>query len=90
MFLYGGLSDDHVWCFVALCIPILHCNQKAVGRGAGHIYSFNSIGSALGAFTSGFFLIPALGFFTTSLFASVVNILIGLYILFLGKELPDA
>ena len=46
-----------------------------VGRGSAALYSISSLGSALGAFASGFiFLVPVLGFKTTSALAGIINI----------------
>lgn len=54
---------------------------KRLGKGTGNLYSINSIGSALGAFASGFIFIPFLGFKTTSIIAASMNIIAGLLLI---------
>ncbi len=60
--------------------PVVHKlyveNVGEIGKDAGTLYFGNSMGSALGAFSSGFLLIPIFGVTATSLFASFINILI--------------
>ena len=53
------------------------------GRSAA-FYSISSLGSALGAFASGFILVPVLGFKTTSALAGIINIGAGLLLLILA------
>jgi spermidine synthase len=56
-----------------------------LGRGTGSLYSVNSIGSALGAFASGFVFVPLFGFKITSIIAGFLNIIAGLLLVRLKK-----
>lgn len=66
--LLGGL-----WPFIAQ-----YCLQRTSGSGVGSavIYSANSLGSALGAFAAGFFLVPGLGLRNASLSAATLNLIV--------------
>ena len=55
-----------------------------VGRSSAVLYSISSLGSALGAFASGFLLVPVFGFKTTSAIAGLINIGAGLLLLILA------
>ena len=55
-----------------------------VERSSAALYSISSLGSALGAFNSGFLLVPVIGFKTTSAIAGVNNIGAGLLLLILA------
>jgi spermidine synthase len=49
---------------------------EQLGGEIGRWYAINTLGAALGSFSSGFFLIPALGLRRSQMLASAVNILI--------------
>jgi predicted membrane-bound spermidine synthase/tetratricopeptide (TPR) repeat protein len=51
-----------------------------VGSGVGSSYAANTVGAVLGAFAGGFILIPNLGVQNTILFAVVMNLLIGAWL----------
>src|SRR5262245_17409835 len=52
-----------------------------VGSGVGSSYAPNTVGAVLGAFAGGFILIPNLGVQNTIIFAVVINLLIGSWLL---------
>ena len=52
-----------------------------VGSGVGSSYAANTVGAVLGAFAGGFILIPNLGVQNTIIFAVVMNLLIGCWLL---------
>ena len=51
-----------------------------VGSGVGSSYAANTVGAVLGAFAGGFILIPNLGVQNTILFAVVINLLVGAWL----------
>jgi predicted membrane-bound spermidine synthase/tetratricopeptide (TPR) repeat protein len=53
-----------------------------VGSGVGSSYAANTVGAVLGAFAGGFILIPHLGVQNTIIFAVVMNLLIGCWLVF--------
>ena len=52
-----------------------------VGSGVGSSYAANTVGAVLGAFAGGFILIPHLGVQNTIIFAVVMNLVIGSWLL---------
>ena len=52
-----------------------------VGSGVGSSYAANTVGAVLGAFAGGFILIPNLGVQNTIIFAVVMNLLIGAWLM---------
>jgi len=64
-----------------------YVNTDRVGKDAGKLYAFNSFGSFLGPLAAGFLLIPLLGITKTSIFAALLNILLGIIFISLkGRE----
>jgi len=59
---------------------------KNLGGDTGILYSFNSLGAALGSIAAGFLLIPLLGITKTSLFATSLNLLIALIIFIIFRR----
>jgi len=57
-------------------------NEKAVGRTAGLSYGVDLLGSCLGAFVAGAFLIPVLGIPKTCLFVAIVNFTVLVLLIF--------
>lgn len=55
-----------------------------VGSRSAALYSVSSLGSAFGAFASGFLLVPVFGFRTTSTIAGMINIGAGTLLLILA------
>jgi len=51
-----------------------------VGSGVGNSYAANTVGAVVGAFAGGFILIPNLGVQNTIIFAVVMNLLIGAWL----------
>lgn len=61
----------------------------SLGRRVGWLYFCNTMGAALGALLTAYFVIPAVGIQRTVLFAALLNLLVGLGALELLKR-PDA
>ena len=70
-----------IWPFVN---SLIIREPGTVGRSSAALYSISSLGSALGAFASGFLLVPVFGFKTTSAIAGVINIGAGVLLLILA------
>ena len=62
-------------------------NLFRVGSGVGSSYAANTVGAVLGAFAGGFILIPNLGVQNTIIFAVVMNLLIGSWLLLSDVQL---
>jgi spermidine synthase len=60
--------------------------DRTRGRWSAILYSTNTLGAVLGAYASGFWLIPQLGLSQSIFFASVVNLCVGACALFLSKH----
>ncbi len=58
-----------------------------VGSGVGSSYAANTVGAVLGAFAGGFILIPNLGVQNTIIFAVVMNLLIGAWLVISDPKL---
>jgi spermidine synthase len=86
-------------CFLVLLIPttlmgatwpvvnkayIRHIEK--VGKGTGTLYSVNSVGAIIGAWSAGFILIPWLGIKGSSIFAASLNLIIGVIIFGVSKK----
>lgn len=80
-----------IWPFVN---SLLIRQPRMVGSRSAGLYSVSSLGSALGAFASGFLLVPVFGFRTTSTIAGMINIGAGTLLLILamlpGHDPTDA
>jgi len=61
-------------------------DSDKIGSGTGSLYSINSIGSALGAFASGFIFVPMFGFKISSVIAGCLNIISGILLIILKRE----
>ena len=59
---------------------------EKVGKGTGTLYSVNSVGAIIGAWTAGFILIPWLGIKGSSMFAASLNLIIGVIIFRVSKK----
>lgn len=57
-----------------------------LGKGTGTLYSINSFGAIIGSWAAGFILIPSLGIKGSSIFAAVINLIVGLTIFFLSRN----
>ncbi len=60
-----------------------------VGSGVGNSYAANTVGAVLGAFAGGFLLIPNLGVQNTIIFAVVMNLLIGAWLVISDAKLSS-
>ena len=58
-----------------------YINLSQTGKDVGRLYASNSFGSFLGPIAAGFILIPLFGIRNTSILASLLNILLGIFIL---------
>ena len=58
-----------------------------VGSGVGSSYAANTVGAVLGAFAGGFILIPNLGVQNAIIFAVVMNLLIGAWLVMSDPKL---
>jgi spermidine synthase len=71
-------------------LPILgkyySARQDRLGLTLGGLYAVNTLGGILGAFFSGFFLLPAFGVRTTIFLAAALNLLIGLIVLLAARK----
>ena len=70
-----------IWPFMN---SLLITEPRMVGSRSAALYSISSLGSALGAFASGFLLVPVFGFRTTSTIAGMINIGAGTLLLILA------
>ncbi|HEX9455875.1 MAG TPA: fused MFS/spermidine synthase, partial [Candidatus Binatia bacterium] len=64
-------------------------NLYRVGSGVGSSYAANTVGAVLGAFAGGFILIPNLGVQNTIIFAVVMNLVIGSWLLLSDARLTS-
>ena len=85
-------------CFLVLMVPttlmgatwpvvnkayIKHIDN--VGKGTGTLYSVNSFGAIIGAWSAGFLLIPLLGIKGSSMFAAASNLIVGVMIFWVSR-----
>ena len=59
---------------------------ERVGKGTGTLYSVNSLGAIIGPLAAGFVLIPWLGIQGSSIFAAIINLIVGSLIFFVSKR----
>lgn len=69
-----------------LSSAVIH-REEVVARGAGGLYSANTLGAVAGCIAAGFALIPSLGLQATSLLAAGVSALVGVGAMWLGRDL---
>jgi len=62
-------------------------NLYRVGSGVGSSYAANTVGAVLGAFAGGFILIPSLGVQNAIIFAVVMNLVIGAWLMISDPKL---
>jgi spermidine synthase len=90
-------------CFLALIVPAammgatlpvvtqdLDQRRPGLVRNLGHLYGCNTLGAMLGGFTAGFLLIPTLGITWTVRGAALVNLVVAMFALLLGRQAPVA
>ena len=88
-------------CFIIILIPtilmganfplavrIFSRDNEHRGEDTGIVFSFNTAGGILGSFVAGFFIIPNIGLWQSSLVASVIYIVIGATFLFVFIDKP--
>lgn len=61
-----------------------------VGSGVGNSYAANTLGAIIGSFVGGFILIPFIGVENTIIFATVVNLLIGCFLVIADSRMSPA
>lgn len=59
---------------------------EMVGKGTGTLYSVNSFGAIIGSLAAGFVLIPWIGIRGSSIFAAIINLIVGSLIFFISKR----
>jgi spermidine synthase len=62
-------------------------NLNAVGRTVGTLYSCNTLGAIAGALLAGFVVIPAIGVENALIGSCAVNLLVGIGLLFMAKQI---
>jgi predicted membrane-bound spermidine synthase/Tfp pilus assembly protein PilF len=61
-----------------------------VGSGVGNSYAANTLGAIIGSFIGGFILIPFIGVENTIIFATVVNLLVGCFLVLADSRMSPA
>ena len=87
-----------ILCFLVLLIPTTLMgatwpvvnkayikNIGVIGKGTGTLYSVNSVGAIIGSWAAGFILIPWLGIKGSTIFAAMLNLIVGMIIFFISK-----
>lgn len=59
--------------------------KEETGSGIGVLYAGNTLGAMVGSFSAGFMLIPILGIQYSIIFAGLLNLVVGSFILFLSS-----
>jgi spermidine synthase len=62
-------------------ISLYHASSKLVGQTVSRCYWVDTLGASIGMLAAAFFIVPALGFFRTSVLASIFNMFGGILIL---------
>jgi len=67
----------------------LHAKKfNELGEKVGIVYSADTIGAAIGAFSAGFILIPLIGHSKTMVFAAIINLIVGAIVYDLARREP--
>jgi spermidine synthase len=81
-FVFSGVILLIPATFMGATLPVLTRfltrSPSAIGKSVGTLYAINTFGAVLGAFISGFVLIPALGVTHTIYLASMFNLLVSI------------
>lgn len=98
LFVPGFQFIQFILCFTVLIIPTTLMGgvwpvinrayiteMEKLGADVGKLYSFNSLGSALGPIAAGFLLIPSLGIAITAVLAASLNLLIAFLVFIFVK-----
>ncbi len=93
------ITADFVLCFLAMLIPtvvmgfvfplagkIYAASFHDLGRRIGEIYAINTIGCIIGAFATGFILIPFIGIEDSLRIAVMINVLCGAIFIYTAKR----
>jgi spermidine synthase len=67
-------------------VQLYHARHDLVGQSVSRCYWIDTLGASLGLLLAAFWLAPALGFFQTSLLASVFNVLTGILIFVIFRK----
>ena len=60
---------------------------ESVGKDLGKLYSVNNFGAVIGTLVAGFLLIPLIGIKDSIIIAAIINVIIGLVLLYRSKSL---
>lgn len=67
-------------------VQLYHAGHELVGQSVSRCYWIDTLGASLGLLLAAFWLAPTLGFFQTSLLASVFNVLTGILIFIIFRK----
>lgn len=70
-------------------ISLYHASSKLVGQTVSRCYWVDTLGASAGMLAAAFYIVPILGFFRTSVLASVLNVAGGVIILALARKSED-
>jgi len=71
---------------IPCAIQIVTADERNLGYRLGVLYSMNTVGSIIGAFLTGFFLIPWVGINSSFLLMAVINVGVGLALVLAGDS----
>jgi len=78
--------------FLGMTLPLVSKiasrGLKSLGRKVGGVFACNTSGNILGALITGLFILPALGLKHTIEFGIIINLLLGIIVLFADKLYP--
>lgn len=91
--LLGGVALLPPTILMGMTLPILARffkeRDESLGQSVAILYGANTIGAAMGALMAGYWIIPSLGVFRTTLVAALVNILVAAFALNLSQQLKS-
>jgi len=89
--LLGGFALLPPTILMGMTLPILARffkeREESLGQSVAALYGANTLGAAMGALMAGYWIIPSLGIFRTTLVAALVNILVAAVALYLSQQL---
>jgi spermidine synthase len=65
----------------------IYLNIKDLGKGIGRIYAINTLGGIFGSFAAVFILIPLLGLQSSIIAVAIINLLIGVILIFRAPDI---
>lgn len=87
----GGFALLPPTILMGMTLPILARffkeREESLGQSVAALYGANTLGAAMGALMAGYWIIPSLGVFRTTLVAALVNILVAAVALHLSQQL---